>query len=245
MRILAHRGSPGTTRVENTIPAISAALEAGADGVEVDLRLTSDGVLAACHDPDLRRLTGIPLAVASTSWPVLRDAADLAATPLARVEWVLAAAAGRNVILELKPSPTPRARTVDALVTRLNGLHAAGLPMSLTVSSFDPLLVHAVRETAPRRLGLRTALLGDVGCLPLATLRQALSAGHHAVHPHISDLLTHPEVVASARACGVTVVPWTVNSRRSIRRCADLGVEAIITDVPQTARLSASRPTAA
>jgi glycerophosphoryl diester phosphodiesterase len=55
VRILAHRGSPTSDTVENSIPAISAALAAGADGVEVDLRLTADGVLAVCHDPDLRR----------------------------------------------------------------------------------------------------------------------------------------------------------------------------------------------
>jgi glycerophosphoryl diester phosphodiesterase len=44
--------------------------------------------------------------------------------------------------------------------------------------------------------------------------------------------------VSTARAAGVGVVPWTVNSRRALRRCAELGVEGVITDVPQKARLT-------
>ena len=41
------------------IAAVNAAYSSGADGVEVDLRLTADGVLALSHDADLRRLTGL------------------------------------------------------------------------------------------------------------------------------------------------------------------------------------------
>ena len=235
MRLLAHRGSPLSGSTENTVPAISAALAAGADGVEVDLRLTADGVLAVCHDRDLRRVASRPLPVADLPWEVLRSAAAQTGVPLARVEWVLAAAAGRPVVLELKPAP---AAAAHVLVERLSGLQAAGLPLSVTVSSFDPALVAAFRAACPATLGVRTALLGDTGCLPLAVLRQAVLAGHDQVHPHISDLLDHPETVALARASGLGVVPWTVNSRRAIRRCAELGVEAVITDVPQSARLA-------
>lgn len=233
MRILAHRGSPLPGCLENTVPAVSAALDSGADGVEVDLRLTADGVLAVCHDHDLTRLAGRPLSVSGSTWEQLREAA-----PLARVEWVLAAAAGRRVVLELKPAPP---EVADRLVERLSVLHAAGLPMDVTVSSFDPLLASAFRQLAPAHLRVRTALLGDRGCLPLAILRIALAAGHDQVHPHIDDLLDHPEVVATAARYGVQVVPWTVNSRRALRQCARLGVEAVITDVPQTAHSVVSR----
>jgi glycerophosphoryl diester phosphodiesterase len=231
VRILAHRGSPTSDTVENSIPAISAALAAGADGVEVDLRLTADGVLAVCHDPDLRRLSGRAVTVADTGWEQLRDAAP----GLARVEWVLAAAAGRHVVLELKTAPV---RAAQVLVERLLGLHAAGLPLDVTVSSFDAALVRAFRTLAPLHLRARTALLGDAGCLAPAVLRRAILEGHDQVHPHISDLLEHPETVAAAHAAGLSVTPWTVNGARDLRRCARLGVDAVITDVPQTARLA-------
>ena len=235
MQILAHRGLSASPGSDNTIPAISSAFAAGADGVEIDLRLSADGVLVACHDADLRRVAGLPLEVGVSAWDRLRRDAALRGVPLARVEWVLAAAAGRPVVLELKPAP---ARTSDVLVERLRGLHAAGLPLRVTVSSFDAALLRAFRASAPPQLAVRTALLGRPGCLALATLRQALAGGHDQAHLHVSDLLEHPEAVGLARARGLGVVPWTVNTRRTIRRCAELGVAALITDRPRVARLA-------
>lgn len=231
MRILAHRGSPKSGTLENSIPAISAALAGGADGVEVDLRLTADGVLAVCHDPELGRVGSRALPVATSEWDELRAAAPA----LARVEWVLAAAAGRPVVLELKTAPV---RSAQVLVERLLVLHAAGLPLDVTVSSFDAALVRAVRTLAPAHLEVRTALLGDVGCLATAVLRRAVLGGHDQVHPHVSDLLMHPETVAAAHQAGVAVVPWTVNRPQDLRRCALLGVQAVITDLPRAARLA-------
>lgn len=243
VRILAHRGSPGTTGVENTIDAIGTALEVGADGVEVDLRLSADGVLVLCHDPDLSRLTGHPLPVAQTSWDVLRTAADARGVALARVEWLLAAVTGSSVVLELKaPPPVPgaRARTAEALTATLEALRGAGLPMDVTVSSFDAALVRAFRVAAPGlvagREPVRTALLGRPGRRPTTLLRQALAAGHDQVHPYVLDVLAHPRSVAAAHACGLAVVPWTVNHPRAVSRCAGLGVDALITDVPVAAR---------
>ncbi|MCW2665850.1 MAG: glycerophosphoryl diester phosphodiesterase, partial [Frankiales bacterium] len=87
MRLYAHRGSSGTTSsestlVENTLPAVTGCLADGADGIEVDLRLSADGVLVVCHDPDLRRLTGTALPVATTRWDDLRSTALAARVPL-------------------------------------------------------------------------------------------------------------------------------------------------------------------
>lgn len=244
MRILAHRGCPGPSTSENTVAAVSAALAAGADGVEVDLRLTSDGVLAACHDPDLTRVAGSPLEVGTTAWTTLRRAAAAGGVRLARVEELLTATAGRATVLELKSSGAPARLVAQVLVDRLRVLHDAGLPLQVTVSSFDPELVGAFRQLAPSRLAAATALLGRPGCLPLAVVRQARLAGHSQVHPHVTDLLQDPHTVAAARAVGIQVVPWTVNSRRTVRRCADLGIGALITDRPRIASMAA-RPLSA
>lgn len=237
VRLYAHRGSPGPTSVENTVPAVSAALSAGADGVEVDLRLSLDGVLVVSHDSDLRRVAACPLAVAATPWDRLRDACDRRGVPLARAEWLLAAMAGRPVVLELKqPPPGLTPSTARALVGVLTGLAAAGLPLEVTVSSFSPPLVAAVRASAPRALGLRTALLGRVTDRPSALVRRALDAGHDEVHPQVAALLAEPSAVDRAHALGVTVVPWTVNRSRAVRRLSTLGVDGMITDVPVSAR---------
>lgn len=239
MRILAHRGSPGTTFVENTVPAVSACLAAGADGIEVDLRLSADGVLVVCHDPDLLRLVGAALPVADTCWDDLRAAADSGGVNLARVEWVLAAATGRSVVLEVKaPPPGVRSveRTVEALVERIAVLRSARLPMDLTVSSFSAEVVAVVRALAPAELGLTTALLGRPTVRPAALLRRALVAGHDQIHPHVGALLAEPGTVELAHRCGVEVVVWTANRDRAVRRLSALGVDAVITDMPVRVR---------
>jgi glycerophosphoryl diester phosphodiesterase len=108
----------------------------------------------------------------------------------------------------------------------------------VTVSSFSPAVVAEVRGTAPRQLGVRTALLGDVRDRPTSLLRQALQDGHDQVHPNVAALLAEPSAVGRAHALGVGVVPWTVNRGRALRRLAALGVDGFITDVPRSARLA-------
>jgi glycerophosphoryl diester phosphodiesterase len=214
-------------------------LAAGADGVEVDLRLTADEVLAVCHDRDLRRIAPQPLAIEETPWEQLRVAAG--PTPLARVEWVLAAAAGRPVVLELKPAPH---RAAHVLVERLVGLHAAGLPMELTVSSFDWSLAAAFRAAAPAHLRVRTAC-SETRVPASAVLHHAVLGGHDQVHPHISDLLEDPDVVRCARPSASPSSRGRSTPARAapVRRA---GVHGVITDVPVKARLAvAGRRTAA
>ena len=239
MRLYAHRGSPGPSSVENTLPAVAACLHDGADGVEVDLRLSADGVLVVSHDPTLRRLAGTRLAVATSTWEELRVASACAGVPLTRVEEVLAVLAGRPAVLEVKrPLPGAVPETVAALVAVLAELRRSGLPLDVTVSSFSPAVVAEVRGRAPQELGLRTALLGDVRDRPTSLLRQALEDGHDQVHPNVAALLAEPAAVGRAHALGVGVVPWTVNRGRALRRLAALGVDGFITDVPRSARLA-------
>lgn len=237
MLLYAHRGSPGTASVENTVPAVAACLRAGADGVEIDLRLTRDGVLVVCHDAGLGRLLGADLPVASSTWDELRATALRGGVPLARVEWVLAAVAGRPVVLELKHAPPGlTGATARSLVDVLGQLSAARMPLDVTVSSFSPALVAAVREVAPAALGLRTALLGVATDRPTSLLRRALDEGHDEIHPHVAALLAEPSAVDRSHALGVSLVPWTVNRGRALRRLASWGVDAVITDVPVSAR---------
>jgi glycerophosphoryl diester phosphodiesterase len=243
VRLYAHRGSPGHQSVENTLPAVSTSLSDGADGVEVDLRLSADGVLVVCHDPTLRRLAGSELAVATSTWDQLRTATERVGLPLTRVEDVLAVLTGRPAVLEVKrPQPGAVPATVAHLASVLGTLRRAGLPLDVTVSSFSPAVVAEVRGTAPCELGVRTALLGDVRDRPTSLVRRALQDGHDEIHPHVAALLAEPAAVSRAHALGVGVVPWTVNRGRALRRLAALGVDGVITDVPRSARLALTPP---
>jgi glycerophosphoryl diester phosphodiesterase len=200
VRILAHRGSVGPDRIENTGPALRAALDEGADGAALDLRLTADGV------------------------------------PLARMDRLTAAAQGRALVLELKASTTPRGRVAAAVVDELLLLDATGTSLDLTLASCDAALIRLARIALPTGLGVRTALIGRPACPARVLLRRARAGGHDQIQPYISDLFAEPALVGWASAAGITVVPWTVNSRRAVRRCAELGVDAVITDHPRRAR---------
>ncbi|MCK9899705.1 glycerophosphodiester phosphodiesterase [Parafrankia colletiae] len=123
MEVLGHRGSR-TPGPENTVEAVDAALRAGADGVELDIRRSADGDLVCVHDARLPRLGGRAVIrrstreLASRGIPVLTDVLDV---------W-----AGRGrLILEIKNQPgqpdfdAPRERTARALIELLR---ARGLP---------------------------------------------------------------------------------------------------------------------
>ncbi len=222
MLLLAHRGLTSAGNPENTAEAVAAARRAGADGCEVDLRLTADGVLLTSHDDDLLRTAGRPDTVSGSTSAVLRGVSLPGGTRLARLPEVVEAVDGGRLVLELKRPPSgPPMRTALALAGELRSLRRAGRSLDVTVSSFAPQLVGAVRALG---LPVRTALLGDRGVDPVRLAAQARAAGHDEVHPHVDSLV--------APVPGLTVVPWTVNRPDDADRLADLGVEAVITDVP-------------
>jgi len=72
MQIVAHRGASGSAP-ENTLAALNLAWELGADGVEIDIHLTADGVPVCIHDPNLTRLAGVNADVSALSLAELQE----------------------------------------------------------------------------------------------------------------------------------------------------------------------------
>ena len=72
MHIIGHRGSAGT-HIENTMPSFVAAIEAGAEAAELDIRPARSGELVIIHNKDLKHLAGIPRAVADMTWQELSE----------------------------------------------------------------------------------------------------------------------------------------------------------------------------
>lgn len=225
MLLLAHRGLVAPLRPENTVEAVEAALRCGADGVEVDVRLSADGQLVASHDADLQRVAGEPVAVARTSWAALREVRLPGSTRLARLEDLLEAARGARVVVEVKPPPLeagPPARTALAVAGLLRSRARHGREDDVVVSSRAPAVLSAL-AAAPDGRRLRTALVGGRGADRRALHAVARLAGCSEVHPHATTALG-----ADPRA--LPVVPWVVDDPGVAWALGRSGVAGLMTD---------------
>ncbi len=240
--VLAHRGCPAAGRPENTVAAVDAALADGADGTEVDVRLTADGTLVCSHDADLSRLAGCGVSIAGSTARDVRSVPLPGGHTVARLDEILRAAqryGRRRVVVEVKAVSEQRfgLRTAGALGEVLADFHAV---LDLRLSSFDPALLRSVRA-AVGALPVGTALLGTPLTPAAALLRRAVEDGHDEIHPNVLSLLKEPAVVHTAHSIGMGVTCWTVNERRQVDTLAALGIDAVITDELATARATLLR----
>ncbi|WP_291430961.1 glycerophosphodiester phosphodiesterase [Deinococcus sp.] len=216
--LLGHRGTP-RLHTENTLAGFQAALDAGLDGVELDVRRLMDGTLVIHHDPALKaggllpemNAAGLPAYV-----PTLDDA----------LAW--AADTGAFVNVEIK---FEAARPDDRVHRTLHAIRAHGLSRRVIVSSFSPLVLDAARYHAPEIergfLFHRAFRAGPLDLVPLV-MRRVQAAALHPMHPLIDAAL-----MAQARAHGWRVNTWTVNDAAQVARLRALGVDALIGDLPE------------
>jgi glycerophosphoryl diester phosphodiesterase len=213
--VFAHRGcTEGFT--ENTIDAFAEARRLGADGVELDVRLTADGGLAVHHDaeiPGLGAVARLGVADLPAHVPLLTD--------------VLAVCDGMVVNVEIKNAPQDPGWDPGEAVAALTAaaIEEAGWTSRVIVSSFQVATLLAV-EVADGRLALG-ALWGFAAEVD-AALADAAASGFGAVHPFVASV--DRELVEKAHALGLAVNVWTVNAREDLRAMVDLGVDTVITD---------------
>ena len=224
--ILGHRGAVHPAAPENTLAAVERALRQGADGVEVDVRVTADGVPVCHHDPSLERLAGDRRRVALTHYA---DLPWIGSHRVPRLSEVVDLVRGRGqLVIELK-SPSWPALEAPESVSAVADVLRRHRHDHVTASSFDRLRLRAFRSLG---LGCPTALLGRPWMPLLGLVRQATRDGHPVVHPHVSSVLTHPENLPEA----LPVTCWTVNRASDLHEMRRLGVAAAITDDPAAAR---------
>jgi glycerophosphoryl diester phosphodiesterase len=218
--VFAHRGCT-VGFVENTLEAFAEARLLGADGVELDVRLTADGALAVVHDPVLDGLGP----VADLRVPQLPPHIPLLADALGVCE-------GMVVNVEIKNDPREPGHDPTEAVAALtaSSIAEAGWTERVIVSSFQVSTLRAVQAADGRlALGVLWPLVVDVE----AALREAVEAGWRAVHPFVASV--GPDLVARAHEAGLGVNVWTVNAADDLRAMVSLGVDAVITDLPTEA----------
>jgi glycerophosphoryl diester phosphodiesterase len=218
--VFAHRGASAREQ-ENTIAAFVTARALGADGVELDARRTADDVLVVHHDPHVE---GVGL-IAGVSWTELR--AQHPEIPM--LTDALDACAGIIVNVEVKCLPwEPDSDVADRRVLRavLDTVHGRD---DIVLSSFDLEAMDLARTLAPE---LPTAWL---------TSRQEFAAaaaiagehGHWGLHPDAAAALAATEeAIAAAHDDGLKVNVWTVDDPADARHLQRLGVDGIVTNVP-------------
>lgn len=227
-QLWAHRGASARA-LENTYAAFEAALADGADGVEIDVRLTRDGHAVVFHDPSLMRLARRADLIAELDWAELGEIALDGDHRIARLDRLLGDFPSLLVNIEVKPLGLRYAYPAVAAVAR--EVKRAGATDRVVVSSFDPVVVGLCRRTTRLRTGLLFhAEQGRV--LRRAWLAPALAP--HAVHPE--HVLVDREAVARWRRRGYRIHTWTVDRPEDLRRMAALGVDAIICNDPAAAR---------
>jgi glycerophosphoryl diester phosphodiesterase len=227
--VIGHRGA-SAAHPENTLAAFAGAADLGADWVELDVHRSADGVGIVHHDaalPDGRRIDAITAAELPSSVPTLA-----AALAVCRDR-------GLGVNVEIKSDPREPAfdDTYGVVDVALSAMTGGGADDPLPdgsdrylVTSFDPACLEAVRARSSFATGQLGFDIRDVDSFIAA----AADAGHLTVNPW--DPFVDSSFVDRAHGAGLRVLPWTVDAPDRMRALVDLGVDGIITNVPDVLR---------
>lgn len=210
---VAHRGDPYVFR-ENTLPSLRSALLKGADAVEVDVRLTRDGVPVLLHDATLERLWGDEAAVADLTADEVAEGTHGGVPLLAEALAQVRAHGTGRVLLDLTEA--------DQAAAAVAAVREAGLGERAYYCGTSA----AMREVRARDAAAEIALTWKTSARPAEQLLAELG-------PRWLNLrfgLVDGPTVAWAREHGLLVSAWTADWSRSMRRLLAHGVDAITTN---------------
>ncbi|ATZ00041.1 glycerophosphodiester phosphodiesterase [Streptomyces cavourensis] len=254
IQVVAHRGASDDAP-EHTLAAYRKAIEDGADALECDVRLTADGHLVCVHDRRVNRTSNGRGAVSALeladlaaldfgSWKDREESPDWDPAPgeltsVLTLERLLelftdVRATGRPLQLAIETKhPTRWAGQVEERLLHL--LNRFGLaeppadgPSPIRIMSFSGRSLHRVQAAAP---ALPTVYLMQFVSPRLRDGR--LPAGSRIAGPGMRIVRSHPGYIERLHRAGHRVHVWTVNEPADVELCAELGVEAIITNRPK------------
>ncbi len=220
MLIIGHRGARALGP-ENTLQALRKGM-ACADLVEVDLRLTRDGIPVAIHDETLDRTTDGTGPVREYTIEELKslDAGEGEAIPTLHEILRLVRDRGTGLVVEIK-EPGTEAVIASVLIDQM--------PDRLIQVSFNPESVAMAKRLLP---GVMAGLIYSRP--PDDPVRLARSNRADIILPRW-DLVSRG-VVEKAHDAGLLVIPWTLNTEDDFEGAARLGVDGFATDDPCAAR---------
>ena len=219
--IIAHRGA-SAEKPENTLGAFQRAIALKADGIELDVQLSCDGVPVVFHDTDLRRLTRQRGRLTAKAWPELQKFRILGSKEgIPSLLDVLKSTRGRIVVqIELK-----RGVTVAPVIAVIKKARAASW---VILASFKQNLLRDAAELAPtiprmviaEGRGLRSSLLRRLKACDAC----GVSINHRAVRE--ADYARYFQIR------GFVVWCWTVNDAATAGRLTGWGIDGLVGDNP-------------
>jgi glycerophosphoryl diester phosphodiesterase len=240
-QVFAHRGGAALAP-ENTLAAFDLGLALGADGIELDVRLSRDDVVVVHHDATLERTTDRRGRVADfTAEELSRVDAGYRfgeggehpfrgrGQGIPRLDTVLSRYPNVRVIVELKENNTALASATIEVVRRANALDRVCL------GSFGRHVLRAARALEPAlatsaaREEVRLALYRSWIRWPV---RNTPYGGYQVCEVAGFTRVVSPRFIELAHGANLRVQVWTVNQEQDARRLLDWGVDALITDRP-------------
>lgn len=228
-QITAHRGS-SKSAPENTMAAVTAAIEELADYAELDVQMTADGVVVLAHDASLKRVAGVNRAVSSLTWEELQGldvgswfSPEFAGERIPALSEVLELCRGKlglNIEIKNVGRDSKLPETVVGLILE------HGMEEQCVVTSTSLGYLKQVKAIAPQiRTGyIISAAYGD------------FYSSEAVDFISIRSSFVNETLVERAHAQGKTIHAWTVNTKSEMERLRMLGVDNLITDYPVLAR---------
>ncbi|MEO3977334.1 glycerophosphodiester phosphodiesterase [Streptomyces sp. CAU 1734] len=218
---VGHRGDPYLVR-ENTLPSLRSAVASGADAVEIDVRVTRDGVPVLLHDSTLKRLWGVDRRLAELTRAEVAEATAGGVPTLREALEELSGPGGHRVMVDL---PGARPESVRAVVGAIREHGAADRAYYCA----GPVTMLAVREADPAaEIALTWTSLAPPRPVLIEALRpRTLNYRFGLVSRALADRVHRDGLLVSA---------WTADTRRTMRRLIAAGTDSITTNRVGTLR---------
>jgi glycerophosphoryl diester phosphodiesterase len=227
--IIAHRGASDTAP-ENTAAAFEAAINAGADGIELDVQQTADGVLIVFHDLNMERITGLDKNVSDVTYEEIQSldagswfAPEFSGAEILTFEEALILLDGRcflNIELKnLSPKQNGEKQAADLILKY-------DMEDKCCVTSFSYDTLKRIKECSE---DIHTGLIMSRASGYFYDLEAADAFS-------IKSMFIKEQTVINAHRCGKEVYAWTVNTSAEMERLAAIGADHIITDKPELAK---------
>ena len=228
-KIWAHRGASAYAP-ENTLEAFALAIEMKADGIELDVHMTSDGAVVVSHDATIDRCSDGRGKIAEMTFAKLREysyeasfAGKYKNVKIPTLEEVYKLIEPTNMVVNVEIKAAG-----DEFIGRVFDAELkSGMRDRIIYSSFNHSCLAKMSELNPESF---TAPLYNDGIAK--PWEYAASFGAKALHPHYGVVYAIKNYIAQAHEAGIRVHPWTVDSESDILRLIEMDADAIITNRP-------------